>query len=275
MPRYFRTGAALASAALLATTMAGPAAAQNSIPGDNNPGTTVIDGSTLATVTVADAAADATSVTGTFANTSDKTLTCAGPAGTSPHGGLVSEATVAKAMFDYYATRAHKADPVLDVDFFSIPFVGTIGVNADLAGILKLLPSGSGAQLFGEAYAQRQAINDAFQAAKQVGHQGTVTKFTVNAGDTHPWTANLNRPSAGARTDFQAGAFFVCTDPAKTIYRFAGYEGGTAPTDGITPESGLVGSLDSSSLGDAVGSLMGGGSANGNSTGGIGGNGGS
>lgn len=244
-----RAGAALAAAAALVAG-AGTASAQNSIPGDTNPGTTVVAGSAVATITVDAAAADATGVTGKVTNTSSSSLSCTGPTGNSPLAGTVTDATVVAASDDYYAAHSFKPDPNTKIDLASIPFVGKVSADIGLGGLLDFLPTtGSLAPMFGEAWAARAAITEGYTVAGQAGHNGTVPKFSVPAGGTTEWTSQLGRPSSGPRTDFQAGAFFICTSGNGALYRLAGYEGGTTPTG--RPSAAGTGSLDTGSLGSA------------------------
>ncbi|MEH6819676.1 MAG: hypothetical protein V7706_07005 [Dietzia psychralcaliphila] len=228
----FPIRAALLATAILTTLTAAPAVAgaQNSIPGDVNAGKVVV--TSLPGVAVTVTQPNLSSVTVSIANGSGRNLTCAGPEGNSTVGVSVTAAPVAQAAVHYYANFAHKSDPVSV--FGSSGNVqnqdGTITAQVPFGPLLGLLPSGSIAPILGDAYAARDWIARSNTAAKMAGHAGTTGTFSVNNGATQSRTVALSPPSHGARTDFAAGAFLVCTDPGGQAYAFAGYEGGTPPS---------------------------------------------
>lgn len=174
-------------------------------------------------------------------NSSGRNLTCSGLDSDNPIGATVTEARVAQSSLAYYSAFAYKPDP--SPVFGSTAAGNQIGAKIPLAPILGFLPTGSIAPMLGAAYAARDAIAGDHAKATQAGHTGTVASFTVNNNATVNRTVTLGPPAYGQRTDFQAAAFLVCSDPSGRAYAFAGYEGGVEPE---VPEAGL---LRSGSLG--------------------------
>lgn len=244
--------ATAAAAALLAATGTAVAHADNVVPGADTSGRVVIVDSGALTVTVAPAGAAATEITGTVANTGTTPFTCAGPSAADPTAGDVSDAGTVAAAMEYYRTQLYRQAPQLPLEFDTgIPFVGTIKLGTLDFGSAggSLDQAGS---LTGPAAGARKDIATSHAAARQAGHTGLVPALaTVAPGQTVPFTAPLGLPSSGARTDFDAAVFLLCTEPSDTAapgqaYAFAGYEKG-APAPSAPAAGG--GSLGTGSLG--------------------------
>lgn len=232
--KHLRTAvpASLAAVALMAAAPA--ATAQNSIPGDNSPGTTFVTDQSLGTVTVGAAGAGATGITWSLVNRTGYSLTCkeqpndTNGASNTNRAGMVTEATVAQKTLAYYANYQWKEDPNYTINFaisgssFAIPL--------HFGGIVDLLPGGSAASAFGDAFAAGADIGADQDNARQRGHTGEITSFTVNNGATAGATTALIAPSAGPTTDFDAAVVLFCNNSsAGRNYVFVGYETGTTP----------------------------------------------
>lgn len=232
---------AVASAMAFAAASSGAASAQNVIPGDLNPGNVVVTWLPGVTVTVTQP--NLSQVTVAMTNTSGRNLSCNGPNGDSGIGATVTPAPVAQAAVQYYANFAHKPEPL---DRFGS--TGNLGAgDGDLTvdigwnPILAFLPSGSASPILGEAYAARDWISRNHTTARTKGHAGASGALTVNNGATATTTVNLDPPTNGPRTNFDAGAFLVCTSGSER-YAFAGYENGPpSPTNAGTLPIGSVG----------------------------------
>lgn len=226
----------LATAAIsLAAALPATATAQNVIPGDLNPGNVVV--TSLPGVSVTVTQPNLSQVDITVTNASGKNLRCDGPAGKSGIGATVTPAPVAQAAIQYYANFAHKPEPLDRFGSTGNLGAGDGDLTVDIAWnpILAFLPSGSASPLLGEAYSARDWIARQHTAAVTKGHAGTSTEFTVNNGVSFPTTIDLGPPSNGPRTDFDAGAFLVCSS-GNERFAFAGYENGApGPNDGALP----------------------------------------
>lgn len=237
------TRLALTAATALAISAAAPvsASAQTVIPGDLNPGSVVV--TWLPGVTVNVTQPNLSQATVTVQNASGKNLRCDGPEGGSGIGATVTPARVAQAAIQYYANFAHKPAPMDRFGSTGNLGAGEGDLTVDIGWnpILAFLPSGSAAAALGEAYAARDWISRQHTAAMTQGHAGTSTQFTVNNGNTFSTTINLGPPSNGPRTDFDAGAFLVCTSGDEK-FAFAGYENGPpSPSNAGTLPIGSVG----------------------------------
>lgn len=229
--------AAIAASALSAVVaLPAAATAQNVIPGDLTPGNVVV--TSLAGVSVSVTQPDLSRVTVSTTNNSGKDLRCDGPEGGSGIGVTVTPDEVAQAAMQYYANFAYQPAPQDRFGSTGNLGAGDGDLTVDIAWnpILAFLPTGSIAPMFGEAYAARDWIASQHRRAVTQGHAGTSTQFSVNNGTTFTTTVTLNPPSAGPRTDFDAGAFLVCTSGTEK-FAFAGYENGPpSPTnDGALP----------------------------------------
>ena len=233
------TAVACAAAAVTFTPAMPSTHAQNVIPGDTNPGTTVVTALSGVSITVTQPTIS--TVTVAMTNSSGRNLNCRGMDTAKPIGGTVTEARVAQSSLAYYAAFPYKPEP--SPVFGSTAANNTVGANIPLGPILGFLPTGSIAPALGAAYAARDAIASDHAAAAQAGHTGTIGEFTVNNNATVTRTVTLGPPAYGQRTDFQAAVFTVCSEPSGRAYAFAGYEGGVEPE---VPGGGL---LRSGSLG--------------------------
>lgn len=232
----FRTGrrhtiAALLSAAGLvagsgiATAQIAPMA----LPGTDDSTVQIAVGATFATVTVDEADATATAITGTLENNSAGDLVCSTPGkyGVTP-GGTVTDAALVDRSLAYLSGNI-------------LPSTGGL---VDTGSLAARLGSGSlGSLGLGDpAAAELDAIQQAQDQARLAGHYGTVAGLTVPAGETRDWSAPLTVTS-GDRTDFNAAALFTCTQNNQW-YAFAGYEVADDEDD-----NGGGGSLNTGSLG--------------------------
>lgn len=74
----------------------------------------------------------------------------------------------------------------------------------------------------------RKHIGEEYSKARVAGHVGSIKKFTIPAGEVVLFNAALPAPASGARTDFDAAAFLMCTTTdTQQPHAFAGYEDGT------------------------------------------------
>lgn len=222
-----RLAAAATAAFALVATSAATVSAQNVIPGDLKPGSTVV--TSLPGVTIDVDQPDVSTVTVTMSNNSGMNLRCNGHNDDSEIGATVTTGAVAQAAMQYYAYFAYQPNPANTLGS------GNYGALIDWGAILSFLPSGSVAPLFGESFAARDWISRNHTAATLKGHTGTASQFTVNNASsftTPPIT--LSRPSNGPRTDFDAAAYLICTSGSQA-YAFAGYENGPPTNDGALP----------------------------------------
>lgn len=244
--RPMRTLASLGLAAAAAIAAPGIAQAQTTtIPGDVPDSVVVRVVPSAATVTVNNAAAAATTVSGTFVNRTGQRLECQGYPSTANVGGTVAPAEVVQESLEYYKNfplrprMGQAVTPDIDIPVFGSA-IPTIDMNME--EIPGLLPGGSIAPMFGPAYAASSAIAEKYAAAKVKGQTGQMGTFSLNNNATRNWTSNLGNPTSGTREDFQAGVIFLCSG-GDSYWAFGGYEGG------IEPERDPRGVLQSGSLG--------------------------
>ena len=226
----------------------GVASAANVVPGADGAAKVVVTGSHEMTVTIPAADAGAIAITGTVKNNSDVAFTCAGVSGKSAYGGDVAPANLVAKAEQYYRTNLYRELPSVPVKSPRLPLIGPITLGEIDLGSAESIFQGLGG-LAGKANKTRGEIADAYSKARVAGHAGQVEKFEVKAGESHEFTAQLPAPTSGARTDFDAAAFFMCTKQgAQQPYVFTGFEAGTTP-----PAAPLAGSdaLGSSSLGSS------------------------
>nr|WP_120490930.1 hypothetical protein [Corynebacterium lactis] len=226
-----------ASASLLLATDAGAA---NVVPGADSDSLVVITDSGLLKVEVDAADAGTTAITGQITNTSGLDFTCAGPKGSDSTAGDISTASVISKSENYYRTNVFRVLPNLPVKTPRIPVIGQIEIgNANLDSLSPLL-QGAG-NVLGQSNGDRKKIADEYSKTRVDGHAGLIPKLTVNKGETVKFNVPLSPPSSGARTDFDAAAFLMCTQPGTTQpYVFTGYENGTRPP--ARPGSSSIGS---------------------------------
>ena len=208
-------------AALTLVTAAGTAQAR--IPGADWTGTVVITDNT--TVTIGVGAPAAGRVTGTIQNRSGVQMRCSlpGPEGRLPN--QVTDARVVKDAMDYYAANIYETAGV------DVPMIGNIATGS----MYNFMPTGSLSGSLGGATSKLVDLRNAQEAARVKGLTGSPvvggnTDITVNNGATATWTADLGQPSSGVRPTVQMGALFFCEGGGNS-YVFAGYQGGTVPTE--------------------------------------------
>lgn len=225
LSRYGRRAVAGLSAVALGMAIA-PHAAQARIPGADPGGVVVITDSDLASVSVGPA--DGSRVSGSLSNRATFQMRCSQPAASGRAPNQVTDARVVVAAMDYYAKNIFSPGGI------DAPVVGNIGVGS----VYDLVPTGSLSGSLGGGTSGLVDLRNAQDAARAKGHTGNVytgtnsgtTDFTVNAGQTISWTADLGFPSTGIRSDFQPGALFYCEGGGQS-YVFAGYHGNIIPTD--------------------------------------------
>ncbi|QCQ91030.1 hypothetical protein [Rhodococcus sp. SGAir0479] len=207
---------ALAAAAAVA---AGAGVASAQIPGETRVTTVfpvddhriqlAVDGPNLSTGTVS----------GSIQNNTDSNLTCTGldggPAGTVTRDTIVARSVDFHARFPYSPLaplRIGAQGPgVSDSEFGLGSLAGAAG---SLAGMLW------------PDLAALEPITAEYDQARLAGQVGKMaTSVTVPARTSQPFTVNLDRPSAGTRTDFGTGVFLTCVLDGQR-YVFHGYENG-------------------------------------------------
>lgn len=217
----------VAGLSAIALSMAiAPHAAQARIPGADPGGVVVITDSDIASVTVNSVSGDR--VTGALSNRASFQLRCSQPQAEGRAPNQVTDARIVAAAMDYYSKNIFAHGGI------EAPMLGTLGVGS----VYDLLPTGSLSASLGGATSGFSDLRNAQDAARAKGHTGSIytenntsnINFTVNAGQTITWTANLGYPSTGTRTSFQPGALFFCEGGGNS-YVFAGYEGNVIPTD--------------------------------------------
>lgn len=248
--RRLMMGAIALTAATGMTT--GVATAANVVPGADGAAKVVATGTEDMTVTIPATGAGATAISGTVKNNTDVAFICAGVSGTDAFGGDVAPADVVAKSEQYYRTNLYRELPTVPVQSPSLPLIGRISLGELDLGSAESIFQGLGG-LAGKANKTRSEIADAYSKARVAGHAGQVAKFEVKAGESQEFTAELPAPTSGARTDFDAAAFFMCTkETTKQPHVFTGFEEGTTPPSipSSAPLSGS-GALGSSRLGSS------------------------
>jgi len=223
-------GAAVAvTLAATAALTGGVAAAQ--IPGADNQGVVVITTSDVVRVVVDDKGESPVQVTGSITNTGDRPLRCATPGlDGAEYPGQVTEAGVVARAMNYYAEHIYEPGG------FAIPIGG--GGPAFAGSLYDILPGGSvGGSLLGDSTTELVEIREMQAAARLAGRTGdprvgTATAFTLSAGQTSDWVADLAAPGPGVdRGEWQAAALFFCRHTSNPVenFVFAGYENDDAP----------------------------------------------
>ncbi|GLB62910.1 hypothetical protein NCCP2495_07880 [Dietzia sp. NCCP-2495] len=216
------TAATLSAIALTATVT--PHAAQARIPGADQSGVVVITDSTLASVSVGQESGGR--VSGSISNRATFSLRCSQPTATGRAPNQVTDARIVVAAMDYYAKNIFAPGGI------DAPVVGNIGVGS----VYDLIPTGSLSASLGSPTSALVDLRNAQDGAHTRGHTGSIVTgsnsidFTVGAGQTTSWYADLTYPSTGIRTAFQPGALFFCEGGGNS-YVFAGYHGNVVPTD--------------------------------------------
>jgi len=228
--------AALAGAAVTfaATTVLTGGVASAYIPGADNDGVVVITDSDLVQVAVNPKAPNAVQVTGSITNTGARPLRCGVPSADSAAAdgpGQVTEAEVVTRSMDFYRTH------VFEPGGFVVPMGGGVVTAGSLYNVLPTTGSLTGS-LLGDSGAEMVQIREMQKNARVAGHTGdpvvgTAAAFTLNAGQTSNWTANLAAPATGDRGDWQAAAMFFCRHTTAPVenFVFAGYEPTTPPEE--------------------------------------------
>lgn len=238
--------AAIATTAVAGLTLALPglAGALNVIPGDTNPGLTIITAKEGVDVTVDSVDRDTGAVSGTFKNDSGANLNCVSP-NPNPNlqrGGTVTTAEVARDSMAYYSEFQSGQPGGIDAGS-RIVFIDA-GVDVRFWPLLQLLPTGSAAQYLSDGTSIATSIGNANQDAKMKGMVGDVDKFTVNNGQTKDWTSALSPAAQGERGKDPLAALFVCK-AGNQNYAWAGYEEFTPPA----PDAGSLSAISSGSMG--------------------------
>jgi len=216
-------GAAVATFAATTVLTGGVAAAY--IPGVNNNGVVVITDSELVQVTVNNKAPNAPQVTGTIKNTGDRPLQCGTPQKDGTLGpGQVTEADIVARAKDFYSTH------IFEPGGFAIPYGGGVQTAGSLYNILPANSSLTGS-LLGDSGQEMLQLREMQENARVAGHTGdprvgTATTFTLNAGQTSNWVADLAPSTTGDRGEWQAAAMFYCrnTTAPTDNFVFTGYE---------------------------------------------------
>lgn len=224
MPSSTLIRAAMVGASVAALSLATAAGtAQARIPGADWDGTVVITDNT--TVTIGVGAPSGGRVTGTIRNDSGVQMRCSLPGAEGRLPNQVTDARVVRDAVAYYATNIYES-PGMDV-----PMIGNIGTGS----LYNFMPTGSLSGSLGGATSKLVDLRNAQEAARVQGLTGNPVvsgniDITVNNGATVTWTADLGQPSSGTRPTVQMGALFFC-EGGPNSYVFAGYQGGTVPTD--------------------------------------------
>lgn len=235
-----RTAAAAAAALSL---MAGAVPALAQVPGGGFAGYVVKVDDTSLVVTVDPKGDDPVQVTGGIRNTTDADFRCEVPAfangdQSSPVGyGQVTTAAAAAEVREFYRTRV---------------FTGPSDTNANgdlvsMGSLFDVFPAGSSV---GSAEAgPRQAHNDARVAGRTGDPRvGNALQFTVPAGETVTYAADLAIPATGDRGEWRAAALFMCrNNDTNDWFLFTGLEDIEDPNPAPAPEGS--GSLSAGSLG--------------------------
>ncbi|GGG78967.1 hypothetical protein [Corynebacterium pelargi] len=204
-----------------------PAHAANVVPGAETTADVVVTDSTALEVKVHPADAAATAIRGEVRNTSEQTFVCAGPKGNDGTAGDVAPAELVAKSAAYYQAHLYRVAPELPVKSPKLPIFGQLNLGTLDLGSSQGALQGSG-PLLGQANGIRNTIAKEYSAARMAGHVGLIKKFTIPAGETVEFEAALPAPAKGARTDFQAAAFLMCTpSESKQPHVFTGYEEGS------------------------------------------------
>lgn len=227
-----RTVRALAVASLsVGALVSAPALAGAQAGADTTTKVVVVDSTDIAvTVNAHDGTPD--TVTGSIQNRTGTEMKCQGPVGTGDTTGDVTQADIVASAMEYY--KQYPWQPPIEVGV-AVPIAGTYKV--DLGSVETYIPAAIAGYLRPDM-GMRREIGDRYTAARLIGQAGQITSLTIPANTSRTWTATLGDPTAGARQDFQIGAFFTCTDSTGQVYAFAGYEGGTAPAIGGSGSAG-------------------------------------
>lgn len=234
-------GAVAAAAALALVAGATPVSAQ--VPGGGFGGYVVKVDDTSLVVTVADKGETPTQVTGTIQNTTDAGFRCEVPQftisgqNTALGYGQVTTAAAAAEVREYYRTNV---------------FTGPSDTNANgdlvsLGSLYDVFPSGSA---IGSAETATRTAHNEARVAGRAGDPrvGNALQFTVPAGQTVDYAAQLGPSSTGDRGQWRAAAVFMCRNTeTNDWYLYTGLENIEDPDPAPEPES--TGSLSSGSLG--------------------------
>lgn len=234
-------GATVAAASLALVAGAGVAAAQ--VPGGGFAGYVVKVDDTSLEVTVDPKGAEPAEITGTIENSTEATFRCEVPSfvkgsQTTPVGyGQVTTAAAAHEVREFYRTTV---------------FTGPSDTNANgdlvsFGSLYDALPAGS---TVGSAeVGPRQAHNEA-RVAGRTGDPRVENslQFSVPAGATVQYSAELGIPATGERGEWRAAALFMCrNNTTGDWFLYTGLEDIADPNPIPGPES--TGSLSSGSLG--------------------------
>lgn len=239
---------ALSTTVVAALSNGAVASAANVVPGADTTGVVVFTDKQDLSVKVNAADATATAITGTVTNHTDSAFTCAGVQGKDTSAGDVTTSDLVAKSVEYYRNNLHYVAPNVDVKTPSLPLIGQLNLGTLNLGSSAGLLQGLGS-LLGKANKDRNDISGEYSAARVAGHAGQIAKFTVAPQSTVDVKAALPAPSSGARTDFDAAAFIMCTKDGNNegAYVFAGYEEGT-----VKPSRSAQGSSKGSTKGSSA-----------------------
>lgn len=228
-----RAAVALLSAAglLAGSGLAAAEVAPMALPGtDDSTSQMGVGGPDRGEVTVDAAGADATTVTGSFKNTSDASLSCRtlGVGGSSPAVTVTDAETVRMSI-------AYLSDNLLP------PPSPMPGLNPGSMGVMLGSGSLGSLGLGDDAAVDMDKIQKAQDKSRVAGHYGTAPDFVVAAGASVDWTVTLTLPNAGKRTDFNAGALVTC-EQGGNWFAFAGFEDDASNGGGGSLSMGSLGS---------------------------------
>lgn len=255
---FRRAAVATTAVAGLALAGAGIAGAANVIPGDTDPGVTIVTSQPGVTVTIDSVDRTTGAVAGTFVNNSGMNLNCTAP-NPNPNlqrGGTVSTATVVRDSLDYYTQ--YQSDQAGTIAAGSTVLITKVGVNVPFWPLLQLVPTGSLSGSLSDGTAESATIANAHTEAKMHGLVGEVGTFTVNNGATKAWNTTLSPAAIGQRGTDELGAIFVCrvgTNANVPHYAWVGYESGVAPAPDTDTDSGSLANAPLGSSDPASGSV--------------------
>lgn len=250
--KTFKSLAAAGASAALILGVTGTATAQNTVPGDDDEGRTVIVNSPDATLEIVDVDRDSGEVAYELTNNLGAALTCEGVSENEDNrpGATVSTADVIARGAHFYQNYQVTAVDDIDMD------LGTGGgLVVALWPLLQLIPTGSAAGSLSERAMSQAEIVTGQDDALVRGMVGYDSSFTVEDDATADRTVTLSPPAQAPRGEDELGVMVMCgeggTQGDQQLYVWTAYESGEAPT--VSP--GGSGSLDLGSLGtDSAGS---------------------
>lgn len=250
--KTFKSFAAASASAALILGITGTASAQNTIPGDDDEGRTVIVNSADATLELVNVDRDTGEVDYQMTNNLGATLTCQAVSENEDNrpGATISTADVIARGEHFY-----QHNQVTTVDDIDMGLGAGGGLVVAIWPILQLIPTGSAAGSLSERAMSQAEIVTGHDNALVGGMAGYDSSFTVEDDTTAERTVTLSPPAQAPRGDDELGIMVMCgeggTQGDQQLYVWSAYESGEAPA--VSP--GGSGSLDLGSLGtDSAGS---------------------